>query len=124
MKLRSDFVQPDFEIEKSEGIYIIKVNLLRITAKDAKVFQQTFDSVMASGHNKVIINFSGCVFVDSTIVGVLIKVLRNIQKIKGDIRAVTPRGSLNNLFVQTHLDKLIKCYDTTKEALNSYSLTL
>ncbi len=124
MKLRSDYVKQDFEVEKMEGIYVINNNLLRLTAKDAKVFQQTFDTVLASGQNKIIINFSECMFVDSTIVGVMITVLRNDQKIKGDVRAVTPIGSLNNIFAQTRLNKLIKCYDSTPDSLASYSLNV
>ncbi len=121
MKSISTFGSEDFKVKTIDGISIIKIYMLRVTAKDAKTLKQIFNSVIAAGHFRIIIDFTECQFVDSTVIGVILNILKEAGKTNCDIRAITSLGSINILFAQTKLNKIIKCYNTQEQALNSFA---
>ncbi|MDO8551043.1 MAG: hypothetical protein Q7S39_12960 [Ignavibacteria bacterium] len=60
----------DFILEIVDGIAIEKLNMTRVTIKETKEFKETLNSLIINGHNKIIIDFSECDYVDSSIIGV------------------------------------------------------
>ena len=121
MNLKNTFGDQDFVTEQIDGIPVIRVNILRATLKEVKSFKQIFDSLITANHHKIIVDFSECHFADSAIVGVIITVAKQLRNDNGDIRAVTPPGSIDNIFAVTGLSKIIIRYKTLEEALASFS---
>ena len=121
VRLKSTFGSEDFLIEKVKGIHIIKVNVIRATIREAEEFKQKLNSIILAEHYKIIIDFTNCHYVDSVIVGVMLTVVKTIRKNNGDILAITPPGSINNIFAQTGLDKIFKQFDTRENAIASFS---
>lgn len=122
MKLKSTFESEDFLIEIKDGIPIVKINIMRVTIKEVKAFKQTLDFLLSSNYKKIIIDFTECIFADSSIIGVMINIVKEVRKINGDIIAVAPAGSINNVFAQTGLNKIFKQFDNVENALASLSL--
>ena len=120
MELRNTFGNQDFLIEQIDGIPIIKVNILRATIKEVKTLKEKFDSLLTANHNKIIVDFSECHFADSAIIGLIITIVKKLRKNNGDIRAVTPPGSIDNMFALTGLNQIIIRYKTLEEALASF----
>lgn len=121
MKINTTSVQEEFYIEIVEGIPIVKLNSMRLTLNEAKVFKQILNTLITANHFKVILDFTGTRFLDSAITNVMINVVKEVRKMKGDIVTVTPNGSICNIFAQTKLNRIFKQYNTTYQALSGFS---
>ena len=121
MKINTTSVHEDFNIEIVEGIPIVKLNSMRLTLNDAKVFRQILNTLITANHFKVILDFTETRFLDSAITNVMLNVVKEVRKMKGDIVTVTPNGSICNIFVQTKLNRIFKQYNTAYQALSGFS---
>lgn len=121
MNFFTDQTKEDFSITIVDGISLIKVNSIRATLNEAKIFKQLINSLLSANHNKIIIDFSETLFLDSSIVSVMIKIVKEIRKNNGDIITVTPKGNINNIFLRTGLNKIFKQYEDTDSAILSFS---
>ena len=121
MKINITSVQEDFNIEIVEGIPIVKLNSMRLTLNEAKVFRQILNTLITANHFKVILDFTETRFLDSAITNVMLNVVKEVRKMKGDIVTVTPNGSICNIFVQTKLNRIFKQYNTAYQALSGFS---
>ena len=122
MKLNSIFDSEDFQIEIVNAVAIVKVNLPRTTFNKAEEFKQLLDTLLAAKHNKIIIDFSECHYIDSMIVGVMVKSVKSVRKKNGDILVITPSGSINVMFARTGLYKIFKQFWTIEKAIESFTL--
>ena len=121
MKSRSMFDSEDFQIEIVSGVAIVKVNLPRTTFNNAEEFKQLLDTLLAAKHSKIIIDFSECHYIDSMIVGVMVKTVKSVRKKNGDIHVITPSGSINVMFARTGLYKIFKQFWTVEKAIESFT---
>jgi anti-anti-sigma factor len=112
----------DFTISMADGIPVLKFNMLRASIKETKAFKQNLVQLMAANHRFIIIDFSDCAFIDSAIVGVMVTLVKDIRNKKGDLLAITPPGTINNMFAQTGLDRVIKRFESLSSALASLSI--
>jgi len=122
MKTKSIFDSEDFMIDIVNGISVVKVNMARATFNKAEEFKQLLDTLFAAKHNKIIIDFSNCHYIDSMIVGVMVQGVKAIRKKNGDILVITPSGSINIMFARTGLYKIFKQFWTLEKAIESFSL--
>jgi anti-anti-sigma factor len=123
MNLNNTFDEfQDFTITMADGIPVLKFNMLRATIKETKVFKQNLVQLMAANHRFIIIDFSDCAFIDSAIVGVMVTIVKDFRNKKGDLLALTPPGTINNMFAQTGLDRVIKRFESLSSALASLSV--
>jgi anti-anti-sigma factor len=122
MNLNNTFDSQDFTITMADGIPVLKFNMLRATIKETKAFKQNLIQLMAANHRFIIIDFSDCAFIDSAIVGVMVTLVKDIRNKKGDLLAITPPGTINNMFAQTGLDRVIKRFESLSSALASLSV--
>lgn len=121
MNLKTEQIKDDFTISIIDGVSIIKVNSVRATLNETRVFKQLIDSLITANHNKIIIDFSETLFLDSSIASVMIKLVKEIRKSNGDIITVTPKGNVNNIFLKTGLNKIFKQFENTDSAVISFS---
>ncbi len=122
MKSSSIFDSEDFQIEIVNGVAIVKVNLPRTTFSKAEEFKQLLDTLLAAKHSKIIIDFSACHYIDSMIVGVMVKAVKSVRKKNGDILVITPSGNINVMFARTGLYKIFKQFWTIEKAIESFTL--
>ncbi|MCU0344371.1 MAG: STAS domain-containing protein [Ignavibacterium sp.] len=123
MNLNNTFDEfQDFTITMADGIPVLKFNMLRATIKETKAFKQNLIQLMAANHRFIIIDFSDCAFIDSAIVGVMVTLVKDFRNKKGDLLAITPPGTINNMFAQTGLDRVIKRFESLSSALASLSV--
>jgi anti-anti-sigma factor len=119
MKLKNTFGQEDFAISMADCIPVLKFNMFRATINESKAFQQHLIHLMSSNRRFIIIDFTDCVFIDSTIAGVMVTLAKDFRKNKGDFILVTPPGAISKLFSQTGLDHIFKRFDSLTSALAS-----
>lgn len=122
MKSKSIFDSEDFLIDIVNGISIVKVKLSRITSEKTEEFKQLLDTLLAAKHNKIIMDFSDCQYIDSMIIGIMVQSVKAVRTKKGDILVITPGGSINVMFARTGLYKIFKQFWTIEKAIESFSI--
>lgn len=112
----------DFTREIYGDILIERVNLGRITIKEAQVFKERLFSASASGFKKFIVDFSTCQFIDSAIIGVLVLFLKKISHKSGELKVVIPPEESFQVFTLSGLFQVFNLYNTVEEAKKSFEL--
>jgi len=76
---------------------------------------------IGKGQTKIILDFSKTELIDSTFLGALVSILKIAVKSEGDICLCAMRPQVCGLFKITRLYRLFKIFDTTDQALESFS---
>lgn len=73
--------------------------------------------VEKAGHPKFVISFENVSFISSAVLGVLLSLQKTIKKAGGELRLSHIGPKIGEVFRITNLDKVVKVYATTDEAL-------
>lgn len=121
MKSKSIFDSEHFLVEIKDGISIITIKIPRATFQEAEEFKELLHSVVLTKHDKIIIDFNGCLFADSMIVGIMVKTAKTIRQSGGDILVITSTSNIKIMFARTGLYKIFKQFWTREEAIAAFS---
>ena len=109
----------EFKIDIRNDILIFKVDVIIATHRDAKPMWDEFENHFLFNHKKIIIDISFCNTVDSTFIGMIIKIFRKINEKNGQLKLVYPQVP-GDIFLLTGVPKIIDCYDNLDKAINSF----
>lgn len=109
----------DYQINIIDEIVVVKVDILIATHRDAKPLWDEFESKLLFNRKRIVIDLSFCNNVDSTFLGMLVKILRKLNEKGGQLALVFPKLVKQELFIVTGINKIIPCYKTLTEALRS-----
>lgn len=59
------------------------------------------------GEARVVVDLGGVSFMDSTALGLVVRLVRELREGGGDVRVVLPRGSARRIFEITTLDRVL-----------------
>jgi anti-sigma B factor antagonist len=110
----------DFTKRNIGDIILEKINVLRISEKEALNFQSRLDEEISKGNKKFIFDLSSCKFVSSTFLGVLITFAKKINSLEGELEIVSPKEPTLQFIYDTRLDKLFNLFNTVEDALESF----
>lgn len=108
----------EFETKFINEIIVVKVDVIIATHRDAKPLWDEFESKLLF-NRKVIVDLSFCSNVDSTFLGMIVKIVRRMNEKNGKLVLVFPKLVTQELFLVTGIHKIVPCYKTLPEALNS-----
>lgn len=92
----------------------------RLDAATAPAFRDACTKLLEAGHSNLVVSFSGTSFIDSSGLGVLVSVLRNVTKIGGDVRLAALPPEVKTLFELTRLNKVFDMYVDPGSAASSF----
>jgi anti-anti-sigma factor len=107
----------NFTREFAGEILIEKVNLDKATLTEAVMFKERLLNDSISGYRKIIVDFSNCSYVDSSIVGALVVLLKRLKTNDGKLIVVIPKS--DSFQFLTGLDKMFNFSNTLNEAIFS-----
>lgn len=110
----------DFQINIINEIVVVKVDILIATHRDAKPLWDEFESKLLFNRKRIVIDLSFCNNVDSTFLGMLVKILRKLNEKGGQLALVFPKLVKQELFIVTGINKIIPCFKTLPEAIQSF----
>lgn len=110
----------DFKIKIIDDIAVVTVDLLAATQRDAKPLWDELDSKGILEWKKVIVDLSQCTFIDSTFVGMLVRIFRTMSSNNCQMKLVYPENNARPLFHTTAIIRIVNCFDTLKEAIRSF----
>ena len=76
--------------------------------------------LIAEGHIKVILDFKGVTYIDSSGLATLIEMFQRFKKTNGSMVFVNMGDKINNLFEITKIDMFFSVYNSQEDALNSF----
>jgi len=109
-----------FKFKFIGDITVVKVDLVVATLRDAIPFWEEMEKGAMFNREKIIIDLSACTYVDSTFIGIIIKMFRKVTKKKNQLKLVYPQKENVINFWVFGLTKVIECFDTLKEATDSF----
>jgi anti-sigma B factor antagonist len=100
--------------------------LLTIVEKDANLtrsdrFKEIVFKEIESGTRNLIISFENVEYLDSSFLGALVAILKNLVPKNGKLVLIELNSDIRNLFELTRLDKIFDLKDTLKSASESFS---
>ena len=111
----------DIKIKIIDDIAIVIVDLPVATQRDAKPFWNELETKSILEWDKVIIDLSLCTLIDSTFVGMIVKILKTVSRNNGQMKLIFPEKNARINFQTTGIIKVIECFNTLNEALNSFN---
>ena len=114
----------EFQINTNEKITVVKLDIIVATHRDAQPFWDDFESNLLFDRKKIIIDLSACNYVDSTFIGMIIKIFRKVKEQKGQLKVVFPQRESVEQFWALGITKVISCYDSLQEAIDSFRYQL
>jgi len=114
----------DFKIDITEKITVVKLDIIVATYRDAKPFWDDFESNLLFAKKKIIVDLSACNYVDSTFIGMIIKIFRNVNEKGGQLKVVFPQRESVEQFWALGITKVISCFDSLQDAIDSFRYQL
>jgi len=112
--------EEDFTREFVGEILIEKVNLDRATLKEAVAFKERLLDDFSTGYNKIIVDFSKCNYIDSSLVGTLVVLVERLSKKSGELKVIIPKSDAFQFSTYIGLLRVFNLYHTLDEAINSF----
>jgi anti-sigma B factor antagonist len=66
---------------------------------------------------RVVVDLAAVSFLDSTVLGILVRAIRDVDGRGGEVRVVLPGGNARRIFEITTLDRVLPVADSRKQAL-------
>lgn len=82
--------------------------------------RKIFESFVHANEKKVLINFSGVAYIDSSGLATLIEMLQRLKSIGGRMRFSNLDQKVKNIFEITKLYKLFEIFDNQEDALKDF----
>ncbi len=109
----------EMEVLKRGDFQIVIPKEPRIDASMAKTFKEKMAGLIGEGPASMVIDMSGVEFVDSSGLGVLVSVLKQVGN-RGEVKLSGVRDGVLSLLELTRLDKVFALYRTRQEAIDSF----
>ncbi len=110
----------DFEIIYVDGVYVIAVNLSYATLNEAIAFRKIAEEEINSGHTRLVIDLSNCVYIDSTFFSAIMMTFRMMEGQGYKLKVVESAITGVDIFIQTNTYRVFDIYKTREEAIKSF----
>ncbi len=109
---------PGPRVERLDDIVVVTLSG-ELDAYDARALRETFHEVVEDGPAVIVLDLTGVSFLDSTVLGAIVGLLRRVREAGGELRTVLPETTARRIFEITGLDKALDVHPSREEALQS-----
>ena len=110
----------DFEKINVDGVFVIAVNVTRATLNAAIPFRKMLEEEINSGHTKLVIDLSKCIYIDSNFFGALVVASKMLIDIGCKLKIVKQAIAGEYIFINTNTLKVFDKYKTREDAIKSF----
>lgn len=115
----TEFPKPKFTVDVEDVDE--RTRVLRATGEvhvsTAPELAEELNTALADGRTRIVLDFTGVEFIDSTGLSVLLNALRRVGRVDGALSLVCTNPTVLRLFQITRLDATFDIVDTRDEAL-------
>ena len=106
------------DVFQQDGIPIVVPGVVRLDLSQAAVLRESLKTALEMGGGFLILDLDAVTLVDSTILGVVVGVFRDLPE-HGKIVLCSVGQNVESLLHLTHLDRILSFYPTREEALTA-----
>lgn len=103
------------EVEHRDGCVVLGVTGEVDLANASELRERLFELV-SDGHRRIVVDFTGTDFLDSTGLGALVAGLKRLRAHEGEMRLVCTTARVRKVFEITHIDRVLPLYESVDEA--------
>ncbi|MBT8377928.1 MAG: STAS domain-containing protein [Ignavibacteria bacterium] len=111
-----------FEKTRVEDIIVERVNLGKVTLIESKVFWERLRDDIVEGNKKIIADLSSCKFIDSSLIGVIVRAQDLLHKNQGILKIVTPCNEILEIFELIKVSGNLNIYEILDDAVKSFNV--
>ena len=94
--------------------------MLVATHRNAKPLWNELENKSILEWSKVIIDISNCIFIDSTFLGMIVKIHRRVMKNNGQVKLVYPEQNALKYLYTMGIVRMLECFNDLNQAVNSF----
>jgi len=110
----------DFKIKIIDDIAIVIVDILVATHRDVKPLWLELESKSILDWDKIIIDLSSCTYIDSTFVGLIVKIYKTVYEKNGQLKLVFPETKAMIYFHTIGITRMVPCFNNLDQAVKSF----
>ena len=108
------------QLQKSQpapDICLVEFSGKLMMGNDSRQVEWTVSELLNAGMKKIVFELSKLDSIDSTGVGIIVMCDGKVRKAGGEVRIAGPVGLVRETLVMTHVDRLVRLFDTAGEAV-------
>ncbi len=111
----------DFKtLESADGKVLIISTPRRLTTENSDGLKKILRNYVDEGRYNIVINLAGTEYLDSSGLGAIVSKIAQTRSNNGDIRLASVKEYVMNLLELTHINQIIKLFDTPEQAVASF----
>lgn len=110
----------NFFIDTIDDISIVKVDIAAATQRDSQGLWDKMAEASVFDQEKIIIDLTPCTFIDSTFIGMIVKIFRRVNENNGLLKLVFPQITDLESFRVIGITKILECFISLENAIESY----
>jgi len=107
-------------IESADGKVLIISTPPRLTTENSDGLKKLLKNYVDEGRYNIVINLTGTDYLDSSGLGAIVSKIAQTRSNNGDIRLASVNEYVMNLLELTHINQIIKIFDTPEQAAASF----
>jgi stage II sporulation protein AA (anti-sigma F factor antagonist) len=111
----------NFSIKYVKDIAVVKVDLPAATMRDARTLWESMVNDSLFDRQKIVIDLSSCSFIDSTFIGMIVKIFKRVNENHGVMKLVFPQITDIESFRVTGIAKILECFKSLDNAIQSFN---
>jgi anti-sigma B factor antagonist len=109
-------MSPGSRIEQLDAIVAVTLTG-ELDLYDAPALRESFHGLLESGAEVIVLDLTSVSFLDSTVLGTIVGLLRRVREAGGELRVVLPATTARRIFEITGLDAALDVRTSREEAL-------
>ncbi|MEO8225862.1 MAG: STAS domain-containing protein [Gemmatimonadota bacterium] len=101
------------------GVLVVRVEG-QLVVSNRQELKDVVQRALAAGDRKLLLDFTGTGYIDSSGLGALVTIAKQVREQGGEMRLAGLNEDLRSLFELTKLDTLFSIADTPAQALTAY----
>jgi anti-anti-sigma regulatory factor len=107
----------EFQINQIGNVVVVMVDPVSASLRDAQPFWEEFEINNLFNQSKIVIDISRCIRIDSTFMGMIVKIFKKVSGNNGQLKLVFPQLSSIDSFRISEITKVLECFDSLEKAL-------
>ena len=111
----------DFKtVKNTDGTVLIIQTPRRLITENSDGLKKLIKNYVDDGHFKIVINLAETEYLDSSGLGAIVSKIAQTRSNNGDIRLASVGEYVMNLLELTHINQIVKIFDTPGQAVDSF----
>ena len=110
----------NFSISTIDDISIVKVDISAATQRDSQALWDKMAEDSIFDQLKIIVDLTPCTFIDSTFIGMIVKIFRRVSEKDSRLKLAFPQITNLESFRVIGITKIVECFSSLEDAIESF----